>query len=80
MNGKEILAFGNRVDEFANMLGGDTRRPMKTGLINPGEAKSKEMMALALEEMCGKARKNAKICSVCVENIFKQLQENEDDS
>lgn len=62
VNGKEILAFGNRVDEFANMLGGDTRRPMKTGLINAGEPKSKEMMALALEEMCGKARKNAKIC------------------
>ena len=62
VNGKEILAFGNRVDEFANMLGGDTRRPMKTGVLNPGEPKSKEMMALALEEMCGKARKNAKIC------------------
>ncbi|MEL6965277.1 MAG: hypothetical protein AAFO01_21190, partial [Pseudomonadota bacterium] len=26
VNDKEILAFGNRVDEFANMLGGDTRR------------------------------------------------------
>ncbi|MEM7042537.1 MAG: hypothetical protein AAF543_06980 [Pseudomonadota bacterium] len=62
VNGREILAFGNRVDEFANMLGGDTRRPMKTGVLNPGEPKSKEMMALALEEMCGKAKKNAKIC------------------
>ncbi len=59
---KEILAFGNRVDEFANMLGGDTRRPMQTGLLNAGERKSKAMMALALEEMCGKAKKNAKIC------------------
>lgn len=62
VNGKEILAFGNRVDEFANMLGGDTRRPMKTGVLNPAEPKSREMMALALEEMCGKANKNAKIC------------------
>jgi hypothetical protein len=59
---KEILAFGNRVDEFANMLGGDTRRPMQTGLLNAGEPKSKAMMALALEEMCGRAKKNAKIC------------------
>lgn len=58
----EILAFGNRVDEFANMLGGDTRRPMQTGLLNANEPKSKAMMALALEEMCGKAKKNAKIC------------------
>ncbi|MEZ5931285.1 MAG: hypothetical protein R3F54_04940 [Alphaproteobacteria bacterium] len=62
VSGNEILAFGNRVDEFANMLGGDTRRPMKTGVLNPGEPKSREMMALALEEMCGKAKKNAKIC------------------
>lgn len=61
-NEKEILAFGNRVDEFANMLGGDTRRPMQTGLLNAGEPRSKAMMALALEEMCGKAKKNAKIC------------------
>jgi hypothetical protein len=44
------------------MLGGDTRRPMKTGLLNPGEPKSKEMMALALEEMCGKAKNGEKIC------------------
>jgi hypothetical protein len=62
VKGKEILAFGNRVDEFANMLGGDTRRPMKTGLLNPGEPKSKEMMALALEEMCGRAKNGEKIC------------------
>ncbi len=59
---EEILAFGNRVDEFANMLGGDTRRPMNTGLLNAGEPKSKAMMALALEEMCGKAKKSTKIC------------------
>jgi len=62
VDNREILAFGNRVDEFANMLGGDTRRPMQTGLLNAGEPKSKAMIALALEEMCGKARKNAKIC------------------
>jgi hypothetical protein len=62
VRGDEILAFGNRVDEFANMLGGATRRPMRTGLLNPSEPKSKEMLALALEEICGKARKKAKIC------------------
>ncbi len=62
VDGDEILAFGNRVDEFANMLGGDTRRPMQTGLLNASEPKSKAMMALALEEVCGKAKKNTKIC------------------
>ncbi len=62
VDGEEILAFGNRVDEFANMLGGDTRRPMHTGLLNPNEPKSQRMIALALEKMCGKARKDAKIC------------------
>lgn len=62
VDGDEILAFGNRVDEFANMLGGDVRRPMKTGLLNPGEPKSQEMIALALEQMAGKPRKKTKIC------------------
>ncbi len=61
-NGKEILAFGNRVDEFANILGGDTRRPMQTGVLNPSEPRNLEMLELALTKLCGRAGKNDKIC------------------
>lgn len=61
-SGKEILAFGNRVDEFANILGGDTRRPMKTGVLNPNEPRNLEMLALALGKLCGRAKNGEKIC------------------
>ncbi len=58
----EILAYGNRVEEFANLLGGDTRRPMRTGLLNPHEPKSLQMMELALREMCGEGSQGQKVC------------------
>ena len=58
----EILAYGNRVEEFANLLNGDTRRPMQTGLINPQEPKSLEMIELVIKQMCGPAKKGEKIC------------------
>lgn len=58
----DIIAFGNRVDEFANILGGNTRRPMQTGLLNPDEPKNIELVELALRNLCGKAKKGEKIC------------------
>ena len=61
-SGNEILAFGNRVDEFANILGGDTRRPMKTGVLNPTEPLNLEMLTLALGKLCGRAKNGEKIC------------------
>lgn len=60
--GSELLAFGNRVDEFANILGGDTRRPMKTGVLNPNEPRNIEMLKLALTKLCGPAKNGEKIC------------------
>ncbi len=57
-----IIAFGNRVDEFANILGGTTRRPMQTGLLNPDEPKNIELVELALRSLCGKAKPGEKIC------------------
>ena len=58
----EIIAFGNRVDEFANILGGETRRPMQTGLLNPDEPKNIELVELALRNLCGRAKKGDRIC------------------
>jgi hypothetical protein len=62
VDGDEIHAFGNRVDEFANILGGDTRRPMQTGLLNPNEPMNLEMIGLALQKLCGPAEKGQRIC------------------
>ena len=61
VEGSQIIAYGNRVDEFANMLSGETQRPMRTGLLNAGEPRSLEIIELLLEEICGEARKGAKI-------------------
>ena len=62
VDGEEIHAFGNRVDEFANILGGDTRRPMQTGLLNPNEPMNLDMIRLALHKLCGPATKGQRVC------------------
>ena len=62
VEGSEIIAYGNRVEEFANLLNGETRRPMSSGLLNPREPKSLQMIEMALVQICGKAGKNDKIC------------------
>lgn len=62
VDGGEIIAYGDRVEEFANLLNGDTRRPMQTGLLNPHEPKSLEMTKHVLREMCGEASKGEKMC------------------
>lgn len=60
--GDQLIAYGNRVDEFANIFGGDTRRPMRSGLLNAAEPKSRRMLALLLEQACGRAKRGEKIC------------------
>ncbi len=57
-----IYAYGNRVDEFANIFGGDTRRPMQTGLLNPNEPKGRRMLHRLVESVCGRAKHGQKIC------------------
>jgi hypothetical protein len=58
----QIYAFGNRVDEFANIVGGTTRRPMQTGLLNPDEPRSLEITEALLSLLLGKAKKGQKLC------------------
>ena len=62
IEGETIYAYGNRVDEFANIFGGDTRRPMQSGLLNPSEPKSRHMLQRLVEHVCGRAKRNEKIC------------------
>lgn len=59
---QEILAFGNRADEFANIMGGTMRRPMDTGLLNPEEPRNLQVIELAIKELCGPASDQEKIC------------------
>ena len=62
VQGSEILAYGNRVHEFANLQGGDTRRPMQAGLLNPTEPKGREMLRTVLREICRPTRRSETIC------------------
>ena len=62
VEGAHIYAYGNRADEFAKFLEGDTRRPMQSGLLNPAEPKNLEMIELLLGHLCGKASKGEKLC------------------
>ncbi len=58
----EILIYGNRSDEFANLVDGDTRRPMRTGLLNPNEPRSLQVIKLALTRLCQEAPSGGRIC------------------
>ena len=57
-----IYAYGNRSDEFAKFLDGDTRRPMQGGMLNPAEPKNLQVIELLLGRMCGKAGDGEKLC------------------
>src|SRR5579871_3512752 len=62
VEGDHIYVYGNRADEFAKFLDGDTRRPMQGGLLNPTEPKNVEMIELLLARLCGKASTGEKLC------------------
>jgi len=62
VEGSHIYAYGNRADEFAKFLDGDTRRPMQSGLLNPAEPKNLQMIELLLGRLCGKASSGEKLC------------------
>ena len=62
VDGAICYAFGRGADQFSNMIDGQTRRPMYSGLLNPNEPKSLEMTEEVLTKMCGKAQSGEKIC------------------
>jgi hypothetical protein len=57
-----IYAYGNRSDEFAKFLDGDTRRPMCNGTLNPAEHMNLRVIELLLQHMCGRAKEGEKLC------------------
>ncbi len=61
VEGDEILVFGNRADEFANIMGGTMRRPMDTGLLNPREPRNLQVIELAVRALVGPAAGDERI-------------------
>ena len=62
VEGGHIYAYGNRADEFAKFIQGETRRPMQGGLLNPTEPKNLQMIELLLGRLCGTASGGEKMC------------------
>src|ERR1700755_2195834 len=62
VEGPHIYAYGNRADEFAKFLNGDTRRSMQSGLLNPAEPKNLQMIELLRTHLGGEAAPEEKLC------------------
>ena len=62
VEGRISTPIGNRADEFANFIGGDTRRPMQSGVLNPTEPKNLQVIELLLGHLCGRAAEGEKLC------------------
>lgn len=44
VQGNELVVHGNESERFADLLGRETRRPMRAGVLNPGEPESEAQM------------------------------------
>jgi hypothetical protein len=61
-NCKNLYVYGNDSDFFASFLDTDARRPMHSGLINPKEEMSMQMMQRIIQLLVPRARKNEVLC------------------
>lgn len=52
-NGSELIIFGNESERFADLLGQETRRPMKGGVLNPSEPESERQIAQIFRSLLG---------------------------
>lgn len=44
VQGNELVVHGNESERFADLLGRETRRPMRAGVLNPGEPESEAQL------------------------------------
>jgi len=61
-NCKAIYVYGNDSDFFASFLDTDARRPMHSGLLNPQEEMSQQMIQRIIEMLVPRARKGEVLC------------------
>ena len=58
----DILILGDHALETASFLGKEVRRPLKDGLISPGEIDSAEVLGFMLKELLGTPKEANEIC------------------
>lgn len=61
-NCKNIYVYGNDSDFFASFLDTDARRPMESGLLNPKEEMSMQMIQRVIQLVVPRARKPETLC------------------
>src|SRR2546421_5791022 len=61
-NCKNLYVYGNDSDFFASFLDTDSRRPMHSGLLNPREEMSQQMIQRIIEMLVPRARKGDSLC------------------
>src|ERR687894_1355411 len=61
-NCKNLYVYGNDSDFFASFLDTDARRPMHSGLLNPQEEMSQQMIQRIIEMIVPRARRNEVLC------------------
>ena len=61
-NCKNLYVYGNDSDFFASFLDTDARRPMHSGLLNPKEEMSQQMIQRIIELLVPRARKGDSLC------------------
>ena len=61
-NCKNLYVYGNDSDFFASFLDTDARRPMHSGLLNPQEEMSVQMMQRIIQLIVPRARRNEVLC------------------
>src|SRR5205085_370392 len=61
-NCKNLYVYGNDSDFFASFLDSDARRPMHSGLLNPKEEMSQQMIQRIIELLVPRARKGDSLC------------------
>ena len=61
-NCKNLYVYGNDSDFFASFLDTDARRPMHSGLLNPQEEMSQQMIQRIIELLVPRARKGEVLC------------------
>ncbi|HVF57369.1 MAG TPA: hypothetical protein VM934_14540 [Pyrinomonadaceae bacterium] len=61
-NCKNLYVYGNDSDFFASFLDTDARRPMHSGLLNPQEEMSQQIIQLIIGRLVPRARKEEVLC------------------
>ncbi len=64
--GKKVYVLGDAAFELANIMNKTVRRPMKDGVISPGEADAVQIFGLLIDAVIGKASEKDQLCYYAV--------------